>query len=1120
MPPDPTTDFAELDAGLPVVMLPVRLETRYFAIDADHVELRLRIFPSRLHVTVDRPGIDPVERDQMMAYWRIRQTAGAGTPAERTAWQRVVELFGEPRGVFLRRTLTPTVGTDGSLSFPAVAVAEPDDDAVLAAVARGLPGRFIVAGYAGDQQVFRVAGADVPTDIAVGPVGDGAAIGWQTDFAAAEAIGLGIRQPLATAAASTMTRLVVFGAARPGPGPTSAADPLGTLLTAHLERDGVALAAAGTPTNNTPSCRAPTMPASSGQPAEPGSERQRLATALGVQPEVFANVAGGDEVAEPATAAMHAVLWHATFQYFFDHMQPDFPDLALVERAKALFAGSVRPAGPWPTIVVGNQPYGVLPVGSLARRVPAGASPDPLADTLRAMLPAWRTAASSVPRLGPAGDIGEQLSAILSQAPASVRWLTRHARSIFLGPVIAATLDPQVLARAPMLARRRDEDGLPDPLPVDPVEPDGEDPGQPPPPHPGHRVVFADEVAQLTVPVAAPPDADRSAPLPVDYLAALAAADEQAVRDGTFAGATPPTLLSMLARRATQLVFGYLTGTGIVPMPDGAARAAHSAALAALAGQPVGVLERLTVGAVDAASHRIDAWVTALAAERLAAMRAIRPTGYHLGAYAWVDAPPLPPQIPTDADPPTVDPENEGYLLAPGLDHARTAAVLRGGFLARLREGAEAPLAVDLSAARVGDALGLLDGVRNGASLAALLGERIERWMVDAGLGPQLPAVRERFDLVDGSGRRRIDGLRAAEAWVADPPTDLGQIPARLAAAIDAIGDLLLAEAVHHQSAGNPTRAQPALTALDSGVTMPSTLDVVTTRPDATVTTWRVVLPVAPEAIEAWADGVLGDVAGLGATVASTTGPSTIVTLAEAGVTAAMLRRADRRGVLNLLAQHAGGTTAEPSVDLSEALDAAAAVQRVLRAARPMTPSDDGGGRAPVPALSARSAQVEWLHDLGRVRPVVGALGALELRERAAGRTLDLQAVATGPDVVTVAIGGLPSSPSAGVVLDGWNESTPGTSTTAGVAVHYDAPRSRPPQAILLVTPSDATAGWSVDDVEAALVETADLAAVRMVRPGGASGALLPATYLADDTADQVATQLSGVAVVVTMAGG
>jgi hypothetical protein len=374
--------------------------------------------------------------------------------------------------------------------------------------------------------------------------------------------------------------------------------------------------------------------------------------------------------------------------------------------------------------------------------------------------------------------------------------------------------------------------------------------------------------------------------------------------------------------------------------------------------------------------------------------------------------------------------------------------------------------------------------------------------------------------LMDGSGRSRLDGLHAAAHWASGGPTDLGDIPSRLNATIDAIGDLLLAESVHHQAAGNPARAQPALTALDSGVTMPASFDVVTTTADSEPTTWRLVLPLAPDAVDEWADRLLGDVGGLTATVTAD-GRTTTVSLADAGVTAATMRAAAAGGlgVLNTLSEHAGGGTAEPSPELAAALDNAAAVQRLLRGARPLTEDDVGGERTAVTALSTPSSQTEWLHDVAHVRPVVDALARLDLSERVAGRRLGLRFIASRPGVVVVSIGDLPAGSATGLLLDSWNEATPATTTTTGVAIHYDAPRSRAPQSILLVTPPNAAAGWSIDDVEAAVRETADLAQMRMVRPGAASGALLPATYLADNTSgDVVSTDFTNVGVIMQMA--
>jgi hypothetical protein len=63
--------------------------------------------------------------------------------------------------------------------------------------------------------------------------------------------------------------------------------------------------------------------------------------------------------------------------------------------------------------------------------------------------------------------------------------------------------------------------------------------------------------------------------------------------------------------------------------------------------------------------------------------------------------------------------------------------------------------------------------------------------------------------------------------------------------------------------------------------------------------------------------------------------------------------------------------------------------------------------------------------------------------------------------------------------------------------VHFDAPSSRAPQAILLCTAEEET-GFSFELVRDVLVQTLDLAKIRLVGPQslGELGQFLPATYL------------------------
>ena len=84
-------------------------------------------------------------------------------------------------------------------------------------------------------------------------------------------------------------------------------------------------------------------------------------------------------------------------------------------------------------------------------------------------------------------------------------------------------------------------------------------------------------------------------------------------------------------------------------------------------------------------------------------------------------------------------------------------------------------------------------------------------------------------------------------------------------------------------------------------------------------------------------------------------------------------------------------------------------------------------------------------------------------------------------------------------MVDEWIEVVPSPDETTGVAFHYDAPGSSPPQAILLAAPPAKAPRWSLGWLEATLLETLELAKLRAVDPDVLKGAgsVLPATWLA-----------------------
>ena len=319
------------------------------------------------------------------------------------------------------------------------------------------------------------------------------------------------------------------------------------------------------------------------------------------------------------------------------------------------------------------------------------------------------------------------------------------------------------------------------------------------------------------------------------------------------------------------------------------------AALDRLRDVPTARLERLLAEHVDTCSYRFDAWMTGLVHQRLASLG--ERTGVHLGAFGWLeDVRPRPRELTPvvlDADlaevfdpdgtrPLVTDSSNDGHMHAPSLNHAVTAAVLRSGYLAHATPSTPDAFAVDLSSRRVRSALEVIEGMRNGQSLGALLGYRVERGLHDrhavAEVDEFLLALRKAFPLVADrleetrsdddvaieaiEARNVVDGLALVthvrqsgngsypfgRDLPAATPAQASAIDAEVALLLDvhdAIADLTLAEGVHQAVVGNVDRAAATLDALGRA-SLPPEPDVVQTPRSGLAITHRVAVHVRP----------------------------------------------------------------------------------------------------------------------------------------------------------------------------------------------------------------------------------------------------------------------------------
>ncbi|MFE8598559.1 hypothetical protein [Archangium violaceum] len=977
------TDYTPwtLDAGWPVVALPVRLETRF-----TDTGLRIRVFPDTVHIDSHETRLTDAEIQAGKLYWEQVWKAAGNTGRRQAAWEQLVTILGLTRATWVARVLEPdpTGRPTEELADDAPLPVTPDFPEPLDTpsawsrppYARGLPARWHVVAIrdteAGPLRVHEVFGHPVRRPLAVGPAPDfdpstlpdedapvGPAMRWLVDYQEAVSAGMAHTLELPLELRNRIDRLLVFGVDDTLSAPDTA-ELLSRLLEAHAATDGLGVLAPGAPTNNTTastggvrSAHDPRSPENvlaaqvlhgEQAPAAPGKVANRALLALGLSgaaeagepwpldevrgrgvhegaPSALNRQPGAARDPEAALEQVHSALWPTTWGYFLRHMMSGRFGETVSERMREHFVHFVRPDGPLPTLRLGAQPYGLLPVQAMDGWEPAPGEPDDsegVALLRRLRDQVWAPSVGKVSTIPPAAgkepaqalldifgsDAGiRELRARSVLGNEYVAWLWRFAR-LRLGD----DWQEQLSTRSRSFLQSLGLLGATEDSPV------------------AAGAVFAADAFRLGSPLVAAPGTS-----PAGYLNALATASATSLKgtaeqpDPRPVGVTgavpilyrllrsallleysnaaerlgapqpvepelidifPDTITDTLWRRLErplpggtgQTILAYLDGAGATD-PRAAGLKALRTAITTLASLTVEDLERYVSGVLGLTAHRLDAWLTGFATRRLWTLRANQRKGAWIGGFGWllnlereetpatVDSPW--PEL--EPGPLRVPPTGAGFVHAPTIPQALTSAVLRSGW--RSHGGAEGdnPLAVDLSSRRVKLANFLLEGVRQGQQLGALLGYRFERELHDhpyGTLSAYLPAFRAlapmRATLVTADVAPRgtdattatTDGLllhdkaRAGLPWgtqglpanthPAYPP--LLEVLEALADAVDAVSDALLAESVHHLVNGNPARAGASLEAASRGTAVPPELEFVQSGRTGSSVTHRVVV--------------------------------------------------------------------------------------------------------------------------------------------------------------------------------------------------------------------------------------------------------------------------------------
>jgi hypothetical protein len=808
-----------LDGGVPVAMLPVRIETRFDG----PTKMRVRIFPDQIHIDAHDPAVTIDEAEGARWYWERRWHAGLDdNAAAHEAWTGLVARFRPGRAAYLVAAFTPADGRDANPVFPDVPLRESAWSRP--AVATALPDRFCVVGFTetpdGWVERFRKWGSALPDRIPVAPdphamagppapgrlpIDEGTA--WTRDPSIARDRGMliDVEHP---ALADGVDRLVVVGVDWTMK-PQDAASALERLLQNQRHAAHLQFVSQGTPTNNTgagpaayssnASAEAALLdparpPAPADDPTRGQSAGVLLARALGLTPEALTDVPGADIRDQAWASALTDVLWRATAGFYIqDLLDPLGNDASLASDdphidadLRDFISKNVLPSGPLPTLRVGTQPYGVLPVVASRRYAPSRRTERLVhgaASTIRRIV---APALPDIPHLRRAGedqDVDTVLLALLQRTPVpwsfayrgltgpverknvGTNWAERHAFQNTWTSLIWKELGVKVSPRLSELTLG-DRHPLNVPLVAGPPE---------------NTMGYLAEIAKLTIHPqgrSALNLRENSQTL-LEALAAVSAVDEldrcalQYARDAV--AITPEQLVQLPALRNLHIATpdsvrveaapaiapalldfrsGRQLADAIVPqisatMPLGTVITTEFAkvlpnlaellgaptdpfywlarfrtGLDTLSNAPIDDLEWAFRGHLSIYSTRLDAWFTGLANARLAEHRASEPTGVHIGCWGFVEN--LRRDVGAGA-------ESLGFVHAPSQAQAVSAALLRNGRLADRSTDGEV-FDLQLTSEQVRRARWLLDGIAQGQRLAALLGYRIERRLRDEAL--------------------------------------------------------------------------------------------------------------------------------------------------------------------------------------------------------------------------------------------------------------------------------------------------------------------------------------------------------------------------------------------------
>ncbi len=810
-------------------LLPVRIETRFIEGRRPHSKwtMKIRIIPDRPWFSPNQDLPRDGELDDVEQFWRNLKGESLSSDQGRTLFENFAEYHGAARALWLIRTFPPA-GTDAQ-GLPSITRPGNTQDGFSENRVIDFPSKLdIWIEHQGNEVYLKTLNIDTNRlDISLG---DPAKKLWWEDFEVAKNVGLGaeIQLPLHP---KEIDALYVLGVDKKSPD---------QLFKEHRDFGTLSVIPPGAPTNTIDGEMAGGDESVQrwheliGIPESAQGSARAISKALCGKPDSIGPIPGGDVLPDAGSKSILSAIWPAVWGHSLGDI---FKGGEKVDRLGLWASHTVSPRGTLPALKIGMGVYANLPVTDLRQWKAAKGDPSiekeivtNLSDSLWIL--AGRAEAEGTVINSNIQKIMDVVSQTAISKSLSVRQMTSgkllQTMALRVGEFISSTRLNQLYSRgASGLVAAKIFNS------------------------PELKLFSVGPPLDITAPLVSP-DNTPAFPKFADVAKTLLAQDTKTLASDSkikqlFGNERPRSLLFELVLRSLRLTAARVRAaseSNNVQLLEAEFRSHRElGVIENLVSKVVAAdleksnpqtllyqsvrnsvlklseldekdLEKGLLASLDCASHRVDPFVSGIVSRRLNTVSGMKHKRL-LGAYGWVDKP-------FNGTP---GPVPKTLLLAPSQAQAAVAALLRDR---SLNDSEPGRWAMNLNSDAVRKVVRLCEEVRAGVHLSEAMGRMIEsviKTPVD------VDALRNAFPQHHAeSGRSTCDGLAVLQANPNTLPLNSTQ-KAHLQPwreALDAYGDLLVAEAVQHASNGRPERAQAAMDAA-AGLSAPPEFDFLST---------------------------------------------------------------------------------------------------------------------------------------------------------------------------------------------------------------------------------------------------------------------------------------------------